>query len=84
MYNSRKNTKSLKKGNTSQVLYPKRNRGVAYKKDKEKMHVGNPYSTVEKRKKSNAYIPHPHFNDKTFFTYNEYNEKITWANVLNR
>ena len=32
VYNSRKNTKSLKKKNISQVFYPKRTREVAYKK----------------------------------------------------
>ena len=84
VHNSRKNTKSLKMENTSQVFYPKRKREIAYKKNEERRYNGEYYSTVDKRKTSNEYIHHPHFNDKTFFTYNEYNGKITWAKVPNR
>ena len=75
MHNSRKNTKNLKKENTSQVFYPKRKRVIAYKKNEKRRHNGKYYSTVDERKTSNEYIHHPHFNDKTFFTYNEYNGK---------
>ena len=71
VYNTRKNTKSLTKENTLQVFYPKRKREVVYKKDKE-------------IRKPNKYIPHPHFNDKTFFSFNEHNGKIIWAKVPNR
>ena len=84
MYNSRKNTKRLKKKNTSQVFYPKRKREISYKKNNERRNIGNPYSTVEERRKPSEYIPHTHFNDKTFFTYNEHNGKITLAKVPNK
>ena len=84
VYNSRKNTKSLKKENTSQVFYPKRKREISYKKNNERRNIGNPYSTVEERRKPSEYIPHTHFNDKTFFTYNEHNGKITLAKVPNK
>ena len=66
------------------MFYSTRKREVAYKRDKERRNIENPYSTVEERKKPNEYIPHPHFNNKTFFFYNEHSEKITWANVSNR
>ena len=85
VHNSRKNTKNLNKEKFSQVFYPKRNKEVAYIKDKESRHIDNPCSMVEERRKSNEYTPHPHFNNnKTFFTYNEYYGKITWAKVPNR
>ena len=84
VHNSRRNTKSLTKGNNSQVFYSKRKREVAYKKNKKRRHMGNHSSTVEERRKSNECIPHPHFNNKPFFTYNEHNGKITWAKVPNR
>ena len=78
----KRSTKYLKK-NASKV-YNSRKREVAYKKNKEMRHISNPYSTVEERRKPNEYIPHPYFNDKALFTYNEHNGKITWAKVPNR
>ena len=54
MYNSRKNTKSLKKGNTSQVFYFKRKKEVTYNKDKKRRYIGNPYPKIEERKKSKS------------------------------
>ena len=83
VYNSRNNTKRLKKENILQVFYPKRKREVGYNNDKERRYIGNPYPEIEERRKSNEYIPHPHFNNKIFFTYNEHNKKIIWAKVLN-
>ena len=84
VYNSKKNTKSLRKGNTSQGFYPKRKKEVAYKKNEERRHIDKYYSTVDERRTSNEYIPHPHFNNKGFFTYNKYNGKITWGKVSKR
>ena len=51
VYNSIKITKSLNKGNISQVFYPKKKREVAYNKNKERRHIGNLYPKVEERRK---------------------------------
>ena len=74
----------LKKGKYLKSVLSKEEERSNLKKDKERRHICNPYPKIDERKTSNEYILHPHFNNKIFFTYNEYNGKITWAKVPNR